>query len=276
MRTLLAAVLLVVTASICPTLGAGGGEGSTERIQDLNLTDAQEARIADIRKEFRIKIQQTDKEIAALVKEEVEKVRDVLTVAQKQKLQDLKEERKLEGGLAHRIAHLKELDLTEGELSKIQNIQREYRPRMVRAMETLKGLLNDQQRKAREQSLTAGKPRREVLTSLNLTPDQKQKVETAAKEVCSVVRDELEKFKDVLTASQQEKLGELKEERRERVRDQMAHRIANFKELNLTPEQKTKIDQIRQEFRPRIHQAGNRMRAEIREELEMFLAALKG
>src|SRR5215471_19151168 len=64
MKTLLAAVLLVVTVLICPTLGAGGGEGLAERIQDLNLTDAQEAKIAEIRKECRTKIQQTDKELA--------------------------------------------------------------------------------------------------------------------------------------------------------------------------------------------------------------------
>src|SRR5262249_11121000 len=158
-------------------------------------------------------IQQTDKEFSTLVKEEVEKVRSVLTDAQKQKLQDLKEEReerRLEG-LANGIAHLKELDLTEDELAKIQNIQREYRPRTVKAMEALKGLLSDQQRRAREQSLAAGKTRKEVLMSLNLTPDQQQKVEAASKEVSSVVREELEKIKDVLTASQQEKLGELKE-----------------------------------------------------------------
>ena len=277
MKSLLAAVVLVAMASFCPTFGASGSEGLVEKIQDLNLTDAQETKIADIRKECRTKIEQTDKQLAALVKEEVEKVRGVLTDAQKQKLQDLKEEReerRLEG-LASGLAHLKELDLTEDEVAKIQNIQKEYRPRTAQAMETLKGVLTAQQRRAREQGLAAGKTRKEVLTSLNLTSDQKQKVEAASKEVKAVVTDELEKIKDVLTASQQEKLGELREERRERVRDRMAHRIANFKELNLTPEQKTRIDQVRQEFRPRIHEDGNRMRAEIREELQMILAALK-
>ena len=93
MRILLVAVLLVVTALVCPTRGAGVGEGLAERIQDLNLTDAQEAKIADIRKECQVKIQQARTELSTLVKQEVEKVRDVLTAAQKQKLQDLKEER---------------------------------------------------------------------------------------------------------------------------------------------------------------------------------------
>src|SRR6516165_6626675 len=90
MRILLAAILLAVTALVCPTLLAGVGEGLAERIQDLNLTDAQEAKIAEIRKECQVKIQQARTALSALVKEEVEKVRDVLTTAQKQKLQDLK------------------------------------------------------------------------------------------------------------------------------------------------------------------------------------------
>jgi Spy/CpxP family protein refolding chaperone len=257
---------------------AGVGEGLAERIQDLNLTDAQEAKIAEIRKECQVKIQQAGKELSALVKEEVDKVRDVLTTAQKQTLQDLKEEReerRLER-LAQGIAHLKELDLTQDELAKIQNIQNEYHPRMVKAMEAFKGLLSDAQKRAREQSLAAGKTRREVLTALNLTPEQKEKVENACKGVSAVVREELEKIKDVLTTEQQTKLAELKDERKEQARDQMAVRIANFKDLNLTPEQKTKIDEIRKEFRPRIHEAGNRMRAAVREEVEQILAIIKG
>src|SRR5262249_54742133 len=40
-----------------------------ERIQDLNLTDKQEAKIADIRKEYRPKVQEAGKELAAIVKE---------------------------------------------------------------------------------------------------------------------------------------------------------------------------------------------------------------
>jgi Spy/CpxP family protein refolding chaperone len=78
--------------------------------------------------------------------------------------------------------------------------------------------------------------------------------------VSAVVREELEKIKDVLTAWQQTTLAELKDERRKHTRERMAARTAHFKDLNLTPEQKNKIDEIRKEFRPRIHEAGNRMR----------------
>ena len=47
----------------------------------------------------------------------------------------------------------------------------------------------------------------------------------------------------------------------------MAHRIANLKDLNLTDEQKTKIAEIRKEYRPKVHEAGNKLRASVREEI---------
>jgi hypothetical protein len=131
----------------CSTVGGDGlvlsyarggvGEGFAERIKDLNLTDAQEAKIAEVRRECQVKIQQAHTVLTALVKEELEKVRDVLATAQRQKLQDLKEEREERRveGLAQGIAHLKQLDLTQDELAKIHNIQNEYHPRMVKAME---------------------------------------------------------------------------------------------------------------------------------------------
>lgn len=285
MRTLIAAGLLVVTALVCPRLWAvddakdkGVGEGLAERIQDLNLTDEQEAKIADTRKEFQPKIQEAGKKLAGIVKDEVEKVRDVLTAEQKEKLQALKEEREERGleGLAERIAHLKDLDLTEDELGKIQDIRKEYRPRIVKALQGFKAILTDEQKKAREEGLQAGKKHKEVLASLNLTDDQKEKIAAACKEVATLVREELERIRDVLTAEQQAELSELKDERRERVRDRMAHRIANLTELNLTEEQKTKVADIRKEYRPKIHEAGNKHRAAVREDVEMIVAIIKG
>jgi Spy/CpxP family protein refolding chaperone len=90
------------------------------------------------------------------------------------------------------------------------------------------------------------------------------------------VREEMEKIRDVLTAEQREKLGELKEERKDRARNRWASRIANFQELNLTDEQKTKIEAIRKEFRPKVHEAGNKLRGAAREEIDMIVSVLKG
>jgi Spy/CpxP family protein refolding chaperone len=55
-----------------------------------------------------------------------------------------------------------------------------------------------------------------------------------------------------------------------------AHRIANLKDLNLTDEQKAQIMEICKEFRPKVHEAGNMLRAAIREEVEKIDAVLKG
>jgi Spy/CpxP family protein refolding chaperone len=59
------------------------------------------------------------------------------------------------------------------------------------------------------------------------------------------------------------------------VRDWKAHRIANLKELNLTEEQRTQIADIRKEFRPKVHEAGNKLRATVREEAQEILTVLK-
>jgi Spy/CpxP family protein refolding chaperone len=248
-----------------------------ETIQDLNLTDEQEAKIADILKEFRTKNADAFKELTSTVKEEVEKVSAVLTPEQKAKLETLKEERKeaREECLAHRIAHLKELDLTDDEKSKIEGIRSEFRPKIVKAMKELEGLLSDEQKKAREEGLKAGMKRREILESLKLSDQQREKVAAVAKEVGPLVREEAEKIRDVLTASQKEQVQDLKDERKGKVRDRLAHRIANFKDLNLTDEQKSKLADIRKEYQPKIQEEGNKLRSAVREEVEMILAVMK-
>jgi Spy/CpxP family protein refolding chaperone len=244
----------------------------------LNLTDQQETKIEDIQKECRPKVEEAAKEVVGLVKEEVDKIREVLTPEQKTKLESLKEERKEQRaeGLASRIAHLKDLDLTDSEKAQIAEIRNEFRPKIVKAMEGFRGILNADQTKAREEALNAGKKRREILESLNLTAEQKEKAESVCKEVTGFVREEVEKIRDVLTAEQREKLGELKEERKDRIRNRWASRIANFQDLNLTDEQKTKIEAIRKEFRPKVHEAGNKLRGAVREEIDMIVSVLKG
>jgi Spy/CpxP family protein refolding chaperone len=286
MRTLIAVLALVVLsvgAGPCVAGGAdeqnrqGAGEVVVERIQDLNLTEAQEAQIADILKEYRPKVEAAAKELGALIKEEVEKAQAVLTPEQTTKLQALKEEGKERrfGGLAARFAHLEQLELTDAEVAKIQAIRKEYHPKIEAAMKNLEGLLSPEQKQARVDALKAGKKRREVLASLNLTDDQKAKVETVCKEVSTLVREEMEKMRDVLSEEQQAKLAEFKEERRDRIRDRKAAAIMNSKDLSLTDEQKTKLADIRQEYRPKVHEAGNKFRATVREELAAIAAIIK-
>jgi Spy/CpxP family protein refolding chaperone len=279
MRILSAVLSLVVAMAFCSKGHTQGvKERLAERIQDLDLTDDQEAKITEIRKEFRPKVVKAIKDLVALVKDEVGKVRDVLTAEQKDKLKELKDERKERRfeSLCERIAHLKELDLTDAEMAKIREIRKECRPKIAKAMKELEGLLSDKQKQARADGLKAGKSRREIRSALKLTDEQKQKVEAVAKEVGAVVRDEMAKIRDVLTEAQKEKLPLLAEERKERVRDHMAHRILHLKELNLTAAQKDSIMKIRQEYRSRIHEAANDLRATVRGEVAAILAVIKG
>jgi len=282
MRTVSAVLALVVAVSVSSKLYADEPNkdrtGVGERMQDLNLTDEQEAKIAEIRKESRPKVEEDAKALVAVVKEETDKVREVLTPDQREKVQALKDERKEHraGGLAARLTHLQDLDLTDAEMSQIADIQKEYRPKITKIMEGMHGILTDDQKKARQEALQAGKPRREILSSLNLTDDQKEKLGTVCKEVHSLVREELEKMRDVISAEQQEKLAELKDERQDRIRDRWAARIANLQDLNLTDEQKTKIADIRKDYRPKVHEAGNKLRGTVREEVGAILAIIKG
>jgi Spy/CpxP family protein refolding chaperone len=261
-----------------PREGEGVAGRVQERIQDLNLTDTQEKQIADIRKDYRPKVEAVAKELGTIVKEEVEKVQGVLTPEQKTKLAAFREEdreRRIDG-LAARLAHLEQLDLTDAEVVKIQGIRKEFRPKIEAALQNLEGVLSPEQKKAREEALKAGKNHREVVAALNLNADQKAKVEAACKEVGTLVREEMEKMRDVLTEEQQATLAEIKQERKDRIRDRKAVAIMDFKELNVTEEQKAKIQEIRKEYRPKVHEAGSKLRAVVREEVAAIAAALKG
>ncbi len=286
MRAVLAVALLVVGTSAYRAFPVAADELAGQKavgdqggwIQDLNLTDQQEAKIANIRKEYQPKVQEAGKELATIVKEEVEKVRDVLTAEQKMRpeaaTKEDRQERRAEC-VAQRLAHFEELDLTDAEVAKFEEIRKEYRPKIEKAMKDLQGLLTDDQNKARQEALAAGKKHREILEALKLNGEQKEKVEVVGKEIATLVREEMEKIRDVLNAEQNEKLADLKEERKERVRDRMAHRIAELKELNLTEDQKTQIASIRKEYRPKVHEAGNKQRGAVREEVEAIVAVIK-
>jgi Spy/CpxP family protein refolding chaperone len=277
MKTLWTGFALLAVVVYAPAQDKGVKGRVVERFEELNLTEEQEAKIAEIRKDFRPKVEEAAKELAALIKDEVEKVHGVLTPEQKTKIAELKEERREHRaeGLSERVARVEFLELTDGEMNKITEIRKDFRPKIAKALEGLDGVLSEAQRAARDEGLKAGKKHREVIASLNLTADQKTKVEAVCKEVGAIIREEMEKIRDVLTAAQEEKLAELKDERPERCRDRMAHRIANHKELNLTDEQKAKIGEIRTEFRPKVHEAGNKARAAVRGELEQIIAVIK-
>jgi Spy/CpxP family protein refolding chaperone len=286
MKTPMAALALVVGMFVYVPLRADDGEKTDgkvkviliERVQDLNLTDDKETKIQAIRKEFRPKVQAAGKALSGLIKDEVEKIEEVLTAEQKEKLKEMKDARadRREKYVAHAIARLKDMELTDAEMTKIGAIRKEYRPKIEKTMKELHGLLTDEQKKARADALKAGKKGREVLAAIKFTDDQKKKVSAIFKEVGTLVWEEVDKIREVLSEEQKAKLAEIKEERKERIRDRRAHMIANLKDLDLKDDQKTKITAIRKEYRPKVHEAGNKLRATLREEMKAVMEVLKG
>jgi hypothetical protein len=82
-------------------------------------------------------------------------------------------------------------------------------------------------------------------------------------------------MRDLLSETQKEKLQDFKDERKEKVRDRKAHRVANLKELNLNEGQVSKITDIRKDYRPKVHEAGNQLRGLVREEVDLIVGVLK-
>jgi Spy/CpxP family protein refolding chaperone len=270
MRTVLFAFAFLTVMLASASLSAQEVKAKlVERFEELNLTDEQEAKIQKIQQENRPKIEAAAKELSAIGKEEMDKVMAVLTPEQKEKLAAMKDERKERRaeGLSERVARIEELDLSDSEEAQLEALRKESRPRMEKAMASLQGALNEEQKKVREQGLQSGKKHRDIFTSLRLTDDQKEKVLEASKECRAALKEEMSKIAEILTAEQKEKLAELKDERADKVRDRRVHRIANLKELNLTGEQIAKIVEIRKEYRPKVQEAGNKLRAAIREEV---------
>lgn len=270
--------LLVTLWTVVPLAAQELRAGLVERIQELNLSEEQEAKIAEIQTTARPKVEAAAKALAAVAKEEADKAMAVLTPEQREKAAAAKEERQelRAEGVSERIARLQDLDLSDAQIAQIEEIRKECRPELAKAMQGLRGLLTPEQRQAREDALASGKKHREVLASLNLTPEQKEKVAAACQECCAAVRGELEKFQQALTAQEKEKLADLKDERKDHVRDRRVHRIANMRELALTPDQQEKLAAIRQEYRPKVQEAGNALRAAVRDELQAIAAVIKG
>ena len=71
-------------------------------------------------------------------------------------------------------------------------------------------------------------------------------------------------------------LAAAKEERQERRAEGLAERVAHLGELDLTEGEVAKIGDIRKEYRPKVHEAGNKLRGTVREEVEAIVAVIKG
>jgi Spy/CpxP family protein refolding chaperone len=289
MRTLIAVLTLVMTVGVCaPMYADDEAKGSTpagecapqfmmDKVQDLNLTKEQQAKIDEIRKEHQPKITEAGQQLQSVLKEEAEKIQAVLSPQQNELVQTFKAERKdrLTESLAERLAHLQELNISEAELAKIDEIRKEFRPKYAEVMQRWQGVLTDQQKQAREEAWKAGKSFHDVMQSLNLSDEQKQKLQAIGKDLSALVSGELEQIHALLSPEQQKILETLRAERKDRMVERLADRIAHFKELNLSDEQQTKIEAIRKEYQPKVQQAAAQIRTSVRDEVAAILAIMK-
>ena len=76
----------------------------------------------------------------------MEKLRSVFSPEQKEKVQDLRDETKenVRNRMAHRIATLKELNLTDVQKNEIAAIRKAYRPRVQEADSKLRAMVREE------------------------------------------------------------------------------------------------------------------------------------
>ena len=80
------------------------------------------------------------------MQDELAKMRDVLTPEQREKIESTKEDRRehVRDRLASTIANLKELDLTDQQVSQIKAIRAEYRPKVQEAGNDLRAIVREE------------------------------------------------------------------------------------------------------------------------------------
>lgn len=105
----------------------------------------------------------------------------------------------------------------------------------------------------------------EMLQGVNLTTEQKAKVEEIRKDLGGKIRDALQKLDGVLTEEQKKARAEAVKAARGSGRGLQGSREAIEKSLKLTDEQKAKMAEIRKELEP--------LRTQLREKITALLTA---
>jgi Spy/CpxP family protein refolding chaperone len=107
---------------------------------------------------------------------------------------------------------LDSLKLTDEQKAKVDEVKKEFAPKMEAATKKMQEVLTEDQKKARDEGMKAareaGKTGRDVwqagLAATKLTDEQKTKMAEATKEMTSVTTERREKIMAILTPEQQE------------------------------------------------------------------------
>ncbi len=109
---------------------------------------------------------------------------------------------------------LRDLNLTDEQKAKVQEVRKEFGPKLAEIQKKRDGVLTDEQKKARDEAVKsardAGKSPREVFAAgreaVKLTDEQQAKMAEIQKEAGALEKERMEKIKEILTPEQNEKL----------------------------------------------------------------------
>jgi Spy/CpxP family protein refolding chaperone len=109
---------------------------------------------------------------------------------------------------------LKEVSLTDDQKVKVEEVKKEYGPKLKEARQKMDGILTEDQKKARTEAMKAARAagkdrqeaRKEVEAAVKLTDDQKAKMAEAKKGVDTLRKEAREKILALLTPEQKEQL----------------------------------------------------------------------
>jgi Spy/CpxP family protein refolding chaperone len=113
------------------------------------------------------------------------------------------------------------LDLTDAQKAKIEDIKKEFAPKLKAAQEKSESILTDEQKKARTEVYQKARESREGFQNLRetaekamkLTDEQKKQRDEARKASEELNKALMDKVTDVLTPEQKEKLQKAREQR---------------------------------------------------------------
>jgi len=170
----------------------------------MKVTDEQKAKMSEVRKEM-----------GKLQEQLREKATGLLTPAQKEKLPK-------RGPPPFAGADmLRGIELTADQKTKLEELHKEFEPKVRELGQKMEGILTDQQRKARDEAMKAGreagKEWREIRSAAEaaakITDEQRAKMNDLSAEMGKVHRELREKAMELLTPAQKEQLQKAQEQR---------------------------------------------------------------
>lgn len=179
-----------------------------------------------------------------------------------------------------RWAMLNGVDLTDDQKAKVEEVKKEYGPKLKEARKEIDGILTADQRKVRDEAVKAAKAAgkrgeeiwKDAKAAATLTDEQIAKMADLRKTVHALRKEAREKIVAILTPEQRQQVKKPRDGMRSHL--QMGWCGEMLKDLDLTDEQKAKIEDLNKEYRPKIEEARKNVDVLRKEAHEKVLAYL--